>query len=80
MPKRSRTLVSCFSNGIIEITIRGQPYEFDSIVHWEVYACPCKYNPEDIALYLYIQTPTNEYNFQADGDELVTIEEELNLL
>jgi hypothetical protein len=73
-------LINCYNNGIIEITIRGKPYEFDSIVHWEVYACPCKHNPEEVAVFLYIQTPTDEYNFQADEDELVALEEELKLL
>lgn len=80
MPKRNRELVRHTDEGIIEITIRGQAYEFDSIVHWEVYACPCNYNPENVALFLYIQTPTSEHNFQADEDELVALEEELQLL
>ena len=80
MPKRGRELVRHTDDGLIEVTIGGKPYEFDSIVHWEVYACPCKHNPENVVLFLYIQTPTDEYNFQANEDELVALEEELELL
>lgn len=80
MPKRNRELVQYTDNDIIEITIQGQTYKFDSIVNWQVYAERCKYNPENAVFFLYIQTPTDEHIFTTDEHEIIAIEEELEML